>query len=224
MSKRIPEHALKELARAKKALFAAKTLIEKGLFEDCVSRAYYAVLHAAKAALFLVGVEFRVANARNLSLDDALFDMVICEFIIAFVENKQKIIKEFVRVTKPGGYIGLSEAVWIKSPPPTELVEYPSRVTGVKEILTYDGWKKLLDISQLRDIEVRTYKINKVRQFINEMRQLGFRDFLKGWCKFLSLCIKSSAFRNYLKKSWPSSKNVKNMFDYLGYGIYVGRR
>ena len=157
-------------------------------------------------------------------MDDALFDMVICESIIAFVENKQKIIKEFVRVTKPGGYIGLSEAVWIKSPPPTELVEYLSRVTGVKEILTYDGWKKLLDISQLRDIEVRTYKINKVGQFINEMRQLGFIDFLKGWCKFLSLCIKSSAFRNYLKESWPSSKNVKNMFDYLGYGIYVGRR
>lgn len=62
MSKRIPEHALKELARAKKALFAAKTLIEKGLFEDCVSRAYYAVLHAAKAALFLVGVESDTHN------------------------------------------------------------------------------------------------------------------------------------------------------------------
>ena len=36
MSKRIPEHTIKELARAKKALLAAKTLIEKGLFEDCV--------------------------------------------------------------------------------------------------------------------------------------------------------------------------------------------
>jgi len=57
MSKRIPEHTIKELARAKKALLAAKTLMGKRLFEDCVSRAYYAVLHAAKAALFLGGVE-----------------------------------------------------------------------------------------------------------------------------------------------------------------------
>jgi hypothetical protein len=48
---------MKELARAKKALLAAKTLLEKGLFEDCVSRAYYAVLHAAKAALFVTGIE-----------------------------------------------------------------------------------------------------------------------------------------------------------------------
>jgi len=57
MSKRIPEHTMKELTRAKKALLAAKTLLEKGLFEDCVSRAYYAVLHAAKAALFVTGIE-----------------------------------------------------------------------------------------------------------------------------------------------------------------------
>ena len=47
----------KELTRAKKALLAAKTLLENQLYEDCVSRAYYAVLHAAKAALAMEGVE-----------------------------------------------------------------------------------------------------------------------------------------------------------------------
>lgn len=57
MNKNIPEHTIKELNRAKKALHAAKVLINEGLFEDCVSRAYYAVLHAAKATLFLAGVE-----------------------------------------------------------------------------------------------------------------------------------------------------------------------
>lgn len=62
MSKKMPEHIIKELARARKALLAAKTLLEKGLFEDCVSRAYYAVLHAAKASLSLVGVESATHN------------------------------------------------------------------------------------------------------------------------------------------------------------------
>ena len=47
----------KELIRAKKALLAAKTLLENQLYEDCVSRAYYEVLHAAKAALSIEGVE-----------------------------------------------------------------------------------------------------------------------------------------------------------------------
>lgn len=51
------ELSQKELNRARKALLAAKTLLENQLYEDCVSRAYYAVLHAAKAALVEVGVE-----------------------------------------------------------------------------------------------------------------------------------------------------------------------
>ena len=47
----------KELTRANKALLAARTLLESQLYQDCVSRSYYAVLHAAKAALTTVGVE-----------------------------------------------------------------------------------------------------------------------------------------------------------------------
>ncbi|MCK4311737.1 MAG: HEPN domain-containing protein [Candidatus Cloacimonetes bacterium] len=62
MNERVYKRAIKELNRAKKALIAAETLIEKDLFEDCVSRAYYAVLHAAKAALALSEVEVETHN------------------------------------------------------------------------------------------------------------------------------------------------------------------
>jgi uncharacterized protein (UPF0332 family) len=51
MNKKSLQVAHKELARAKKSLLAAETLLEHELNEDAVSRAYYAVLHAAKAAL-----------------------------------------------------------------------------------------------------------------------------------------------------------------------------
>ena len=43
------------LKRAEKALQAAKNLYEDELYEDSVSRAYYAMYHAAKAALALEG-------------------------------------------------------------------------------------------------------------------------------------------------------------------------
>lgn len=42
-----------EWKRAAKALQAADTLLSEGLTEDAVSRAYYAVLHAARAALLV---------------------------------------------------------------------------------------------------------------------------------------------------------------------------
>ena len=46
----------KEIERGEKALKAARLLCENGLYEDAVSRAYYAVLHLAKAALLSQGV------------------------------------------------------------------------------------------------------------------------------------------------------------------------
>ena len=61
----------KGLIRAKKALSAAKALLEFQLYEDCVSRAYYAVLHAAKAALAMEGIDAQshVAVRRKFGLN-----------------------------------------------------------------------------------------------------------------------------------------------------------
>jgi hypothetical protein len=47
----------RQMVRADKALRAARTLLENRLYEDSVSRAYYAVLHAAKAALVTLRIE-----------------------------------------------------------------------------------------------------------------------------------------------------------------------
>ncbi|MGH9425415.1 MAG: HEPN domain-containing protein [Terriglobia bacterium] len=48
-----PKNVLAEFTRAQKSLQAAKLLHADGLFEDAVSRAYYAVMHSAKAALLV---------------------------------------------------------------------------------------------------------------------------------------------------------------------------
>ena len=167
-------------------------------------------------------VEFRVADAQNLPFEDAIFDAVIGESVTAFVEDKQRTVSEYVRVTKPRGYVGLNEANWIKAPLPTELVEYMSRTMGAKPE-TSDGWKELLEGSGLRDVVVRTYRINTPREFIKGIRRLDLRDLPRAWYRFLSLYIKSSAFRKYARETWTALP-VRTLFEYLGYGIYVGRK
>ena len=47
------ENVLDEFARAKKSLAAARLLLSSSLFEDAVSRSYYAVMHATKSALLV---------------------------------------------------------------------------------------------------------------------------------------------------------------------------
>lgn len=46
-------------SRAQAALRAADVLLDNGLYEDAVSRAYYATLHAARAGLGITGASAR---------------------------------------------------------------------------------------------------------------------------------------------------------------------
>ena len=59
-----------EWQRAWQALRAAEVLVREGLYADAVSRAYYATLHAAKAALFIhdVAAESHAAVRRMFGL------------------------------------------------------------------------------------------------------------------------------------------------------------
>ena len=168
-------------------------------------------------------VECRIADAQNLPFEDALFDAVICESVNAFVEDKQRAVSEYVRVTKPGGYVGLNECTWIKAPPPG-LAEYLSRTVGAEFLTCNNGWKELLEGSGLRDIVARTYNTNALSQWINEVRQFEFLDFLRAWYRFLFLFIKSSACRRFAKEALTMPKSIFRVFKYCGYGIYVGRK
>ena len=128
-----------------------------------------------------------------------------------------------MRVTKLGGHVGLNEMTWLKVPPPTELVEYYSRITGaIPE--TCDGWKELLEGSGLKYIAVKTYKLDVVSDFIERIKRLGSEDFFRALYRLLSLSITSPAFRRYMKETMPPLTIIKDIFEYLGYGIYVGTK
>jgi hypothetical protein len=76
----------------------------------------------------------------------------------------------------------------------------------------------------LMDIVARTYALTMLRQWINEMRGLGFKDLVRAWGRFFSLYIKSPAFRKYAREIMPARTIIKSLFEYLGFGIYVSRK
>ena len=57
MSGGISEYVRQELKKAQQALKAAQNLLADRLYDDAVSRAYYAVFHGARAALKTKGIE-----------------------------------------------------------------------------------------------------------------------------------------------------------------------
>nr|MDO8043590.1 hypothetical protein [Candidatus Baldrarchaeota archaeon] len=109
-----------------------------------------------------------------------------------------------------------------KEATPTELIKYMSRLTGAK-FETAENWKKLMKNSGLKDVVVKTYKLSILSK-IDEIRMYGLKDYLRSFHRFLSLGFRSSAFWVYVKEAWPPKSVFKNFFEYVRYGLYVGRK
>jgi ubiquinone/menaquinone biosynthesis C-methylase UbiE len=164
--------------------------------------------------------EFRVADARDLPFEDDLFDVVMCESVLAFVEDKQKAINEYVRVAKPGGYVGLSESAWIRTPSP-KLRAYLDRSLSQMEALPPEGWEELLVSAGLRDVVARTHELTVRSEFVNRLRRMGFRNFIRIWGRALSVLVTKPAYRNFVGEALSEPKEL---IAYWGYGTYVGRK
>jgi ubiquinone/menaquinone biosynthesis C-methylase UbiE len=170
-------------------------------------------------------VEFRAADVQDLPFEDDLFDAVMGESITAFPEDKQRAVNEYVRVTKPGGYVGLNESTWMKTPVPAELVEWVSQdLSANAKVLTSDGWVGLLEGAGLREIVVRTHEINTRNETREIFRRYGCRGMLGVLCRILSLYARSPAYRRLAKKVREGGVTPENLDEYFGCGIYAGRK
>jgi len=78
----------------------------------------------------------------------------------------------------------------------------------------------LLEGVGLRDIVVQTYKFSTRRE-ATQVQRYRFQDMWRMLCRSLSLYIKNPAFRRYMAERGHLPENV---FEYLGYAIFVGRR
>ncbi|WP_187264351.1 class I SAM-dependent methyltransferase [Pontibacter beigongshangensis] len=48
---------------------------------------------------------FKVGNATDIPLPDAISDLTLCQTLLIHVKNPQRVIQEMIRITKPGGWI-----------------------------------------------------------------------------------------------------------------------
>ncbi|MFW6125749.1 MAG: class I SAM-dependent methyltransferase [Chloroflexota bacterium] len=168
------------------------------------------------------GVAFGVADAQALPFADATFDAVMCESVNAFIEDKAAALAEYVRVTKPGGYVGINEVTWLKEPP-RELAAYLYRVTGT-QFLTGDGWRQLLERSGLRETAALVYGTSITRQWASEVRQSDWSSLLGAWFRYLSMVVRKPAYRRFTREALAFPRSILRLFEYFGYGLYAGRR
>jgi arsenite methyltransferase len=168
-------------------------------------------------------VEFKVADAQQLPFEEARFDVVIDESVMAFVADKQKAFSEYIRVAKLGGYIGLNEVAWVKTPP-ADLVQYIRLIMAGADFLTGEGWTALLESSGLKELQVRCQKLDVRRQWLDEMQQLDLKEYLRAWYRFMTQSVTNPAYRKFTQEVLRVPRNIFKFMEYIGYGLYVGRK
>ncbi len=170
-------------------------------------------------------VEFKVADAQNLPFEDSLFDAVITESVTSFPEDKQKAVREYVRVTKPGGYVGLNESIWRKVPPPPEVVAWASQDVGANvQPLTSDEWVGLLQDAGLREITVRSFAVNAAEEGRSILKRYGLGGMLRVMWRMGVLYGRSPDYRRFVKGVRETGVVPQNLDQYFGYGLFVGRK
>src|SRR5512136_1008784 len=100
-------------------------------------------------------VEFRVADVLELPFEADRFDVVFCESVLAFVEDKPRAIRECIRVAKPGGFVGLNETFLNAQASPELVGRVQASLSSGAAILSAATWQALWEASGLQDRVVK---------------------------------------------------------------------
>lgn len=164
-------------------------------------------------------LDFRVADARDLPFEDDLFDALFSESVNTFIPDRENAMREYVRVVKPGGYIGFNEAIWIKEPT-EEIAEIITEATS-QHLKSPHIWDDLFRQAGLIDLVVETYPMDMRSEARHQKGFLSIGDYMRLLGRMVVLLFKDSETRGLLKYA---GSNPSQYFEYMGYGLFVGRK
>ena len=112
-----------------------------------------------------------------------------------------------------------------QGPPPPELVDWASQDLGANvKPLTSDEWTGLLENAGLKEIVNKISELSVKDETKGIFRRYGFGGMMRIIFRMFSLFARSSAYRKFVKEVKQKGVAPKNLNEYFGYGIYVGKK
>lgn len=159
-------------------------------------------------------VEFQPGDAHHLPFDENTFDVVMSECTIC-VLDKERALREMVRVATPGGYIGIHDICWQEGAP-EHLKHRLAEIEG-EEPETLDGWKSLFEKAGLIDIRI----VDKSPLIPLWMREVKKTLGITGQLRIFLKVIKTWGIHGF-RRLRESEQIFQSQ--YMGYGLVVGRK
>jgi len=163
---------------------------------------------------------FQAGDARQLPFADGIFDAVLVESMTVFFKDKLPVVRQYKRVTTPGGYIGLTEATWL-TPPTQEAADYYLR-TVYADTMQREGWQRLLEDAGLADVVTHTYKVDVRAEGQGRIKRYGCNGIMRAVARMTVAIFNDQNSRQFLGSIF--SRMPKDIITNVGYGVYVGRK
>jgi ubiquinone/menaquinone biosynthesis C-methylase UbiE len=90
--------------------------------------------------------------------------------------------------------------------------------------LTSAEWVALLETAELEEIITKSYKVNVQNETKGIFRRYGFGGMLRVLSRTFKLYARNPAYRQFVKDVRQDGVTPKNLDEYFGYGLYVGRK
>ena len=163
-------------------------------------------------------VTLRQADVRALPFEDDRFDAVLVESVLAFVEDKETTLRELIRVTRPGGYVGLNETYWTEKPS-LELLSYSASIGP--QILTEAEWRAAWGATPLQERTIQVRSLEARQEVRDRIKWVGWRSIFPAWGRVIKLLLTRPGARASIKGQLDAPAEL---FRLLGYALFVGRK
>ena len=158
-------------------------------------------------------VSFRVGDAERLPLDDEAVDAVICECAFCTFPDKRAAAREFGRVLKPAGRVGLSDIT--RAPgPPGELADVMAWVACLADACPADTYGARLTDAGFVHVAVENHDSVLLEMIRNIGSRLFAADILRGLQKIDLAGIDLDAARRMTRQALVAVSERR-----LGYAI-----
>lgn len=159
-------------------------------------------------------IEFKKGDAHQLAFRENTFDTVISECTMCILD-KEKAIREMVRVVKPNGFVGFHDICW-KSNTPERMKKRLAEIEDERPE-TLEGWKALCQEAGLIDVRAIDRSALIPVWMKDTTRNLNFASIAKIIVKVIRMWGISG-----LRNVWESERIFQSK--HTGYGIIVGRK
>ena len=102
-------------------------------------------------------VDFRKGEIESLPLDDGQFDVVLSNCVLNLSPDKDRTLREILRVLKPGGKLAISDMAWTVEPPESIRHDLNAIVGCIGGALVLDDYLRRLENTGFRRIRVERH-------------------------------------------------------------------